>query len=232
MHAHPVPSGIVAAAAAAGLPVVCEKPLALTWVEAEAMAATCADAGVALFPAHVVRYFPPYFAAAQAVGSGRIGRLTGLRLSRRSAAPERAWFADRARSGGIVMDQLIHDIDYARWVAGEVVTAYASIEDGALPAQQRASVTLTHAGGAVSRLTGEWGGPDVAFATSFVLTGTHGTIGDRSGGEDTDDTGDTDGGAADVAGGSVLPPGRATTLRTWPRPPSSSLRCAAARRPG
>ena len=212
----PTPShpGIVAAAAAAGLPVVCEKPLALTRVEAEAMAATCADAGVALFPAHVVRYFPAYLAAAQAVGSGRIGRLTELRLSRRSAAPERPWFADRARSGGIVMDQLIHDIDYSRWVAGDVVTAQASIEDGPLRPQQRAVVTLHHAGGAVSHLAGEWGGPDVAFATTFVLTGTHGTIGDRSGGEDTGDTdhtgdtrdtGDTAGGAADGEGGGVLP---------------------------
>ena len=67
-------------------------------------------------------------------------------------------------------------------------------------------MTLTHAGGAVSRLTGEWGGPDVAFATSFVLTGTHGTIGDRSGGEDTRRHGRRpSGGAADVEGGSVLP---------------------------
>jgi myo-inositol 2-dehydrogenase/D-chiro-inositol 1-dehydrogenase len=72
-------------------------------------------------------------------------------------------------------------------------------------------VTLHHAGGAVSHLAGEWGGPDVAFATAFVLTGTRGTIGDRSDGEDTgdaddtDDTGDSAGGAADGEGGGVLP---------------------------
>lgn len=178
----PTPSHpeIVVAAAAAGRQVVCEKPLALTAVGAQAMADRCAAAGVKLYPAHVVRYESDYVAAKAAVEAGDIGRLTLLRLSRRSAAPRRQWFADRERSGGVIMDQLIHDIDYARWVAGEVVSVRASVVFGRTEPEQRASVELTHATGAVSQLTGEWGGPELAFAATFSLTGTSGTITDAS----------------------------------------------------
>ncbi len=205
----PTPShpGIVAAAAAAGLPVVCEKPLALTWVEAEAMAAACADAGVALFPAHVVRYFPAYFAAAEAVGSGRIGRLTELRLSRRSAAPERAWFADRARSGGIVMDQLIHDIDYSRWVAGDVVTARHRSRTARSGLSNGPSVTLHHAGGAVSHLDRGVGWPRRRVRDD--IRADRNTRDDRRsiwwGGHRRHGRHRRSGGAADGEGGGVLP---------------------------
>jgi myo-inositol 2-dehydrogenase/D-chiro-inositol 1-dehydrogenase len=183
----PTPShpGIAAAAAAAGRPIVCEKPLARTAVEARAMVTSCAEAGVALYPAHVVRYFPEYAAAQRSVVAGDIGTPTRLILSRRSAAPDRAWFADPARSGGVVLDQLIHDLDYARWVAGEVVTVRARIVNGRRAPEQRASVQLIHAGGAVSELTGEWGGPEVAFAASFTVVGTTGEIGSAPAGAGT-----------------------------------------------
>lgn len=176
----PTPShpDIVAAATVAERQVVCEKPLALTASEARAMVDACAAAGVELYPAHVVRYEWEYVAAKGAVDSGEIGELTGLHLSRRSAAPRREWFADRSRSGGVIMDQMIHDIDYARWVAGDVVSVRARVVPGAVEAEQHASVELTHAGGAVSHLSGEWGGPELAFAASFSLTGTAGTITD------------------------------------------------------
>ena len=176
----PSHSGIVAAAAAAGRHVVCEKPLALTSGDAAAAAAACADAGVRLYPAHVVRYFPEYFAAKSAVDAGAIGTPTALRLSRRSAAPLRPWFADRTQSGGVVMDQMIHDIDYARWIAGDVIGVEATTADGPMAPQQRASVVLTHAGGAISHLSGEWGPSEVAFATSFSLVGTRGTVTDAA----------------------------------------------------
>ena len=54
------PSRNGAAAAAAGKHIICEKPLARTLAQAQDMIRVCRAAGVKLFVAHVVRFFPEY----------------------------------------------------------------------------------------------------------------------------------------------------------------------------
>jgi predicted dehydrogenase len=88
---------VVERAAAAGRHVVCEKPLARSIEDGEQMLAACARASVRLFVAHVVRYFPEYAAAHEAVRSGEIGKPGVLRLKRASFRPRHAeghWFFD------------------------------------------------------------------------------------------------------------------------------------------
>lgn len=182
----PTPSHreLALAAIAAGRPVVCEKPLALTTEDAALLARTAEAAGVPLFPAHVVRYFPAYAAAAGAVAAGRIGTPSALRFTRGGAYPVWApWFADPALSGGILVDQMIHDMDFARLLAGEVVRVHARVRvgrftDGHGPGHPTASGTalLTHASGAVSRLLGVWGRPGLAFRTTFRVSGPDGVL--------------------------------------------------------
>jgi predicted dehydrogenase len=113
---------VVEATAAAGRPVICEKPLARTVEDGEAMIAACRAAGVPLFVAHVVRYINEYVAAKEAVEAGRVGRLAVVRLRRESSRPNKPadhWFFDPGKSGGMMMDLLVHDYDYARYLAGD-----------------------------------------------------------------------------------------------------------------
>ena len=166
---------IVLSAAAAGRHVICEKPLALSHRLADGMIRACADAGVHLYPGQVVRYFGEYAAARRGVLAGRIGTPAVLRLSRRSAAPGQAWFADETLSGGILVDQMIHDVDYARWIAGEVATADARRVPGP-GGTVTAYAVLRHTSGALSHLVGSWAGPDEVFATSFSLAGSAGLL--------------------------------------------------------
>jgi len=198
---------IVHAAAAAGRHVICEKPLALTHGSAEGMIAACTDAGVQLHPAQVVRYFGEYAAAERLVRAGRIGTPAVLRLSRRSAAPVAAWFADPTLSGGIMVDQMIHDFDYARWIAGEVDCAYARTVPG-LRGALTAFVVLRHSSGALSHLVGAWAGPDEVFATSFSLAGSAGLLRHSSAAS----TAVTWTGVTDARAGEVIPGG--TTQRS------------------
>lgn len=167
------------AAIAAGKDVLCEKPLAENTRRAAAMANAAAAAGVTLFPAHVVRYFPEYVAAKDRLESAGApaGQLT---LSRSSAAPAAgSWFFDEARGGGIIADQMIHDLDQARWLAGEVVRVEASqtpaTVDGVVPRPVTAQVTLTHVSGAVSRVSGEWGADGLPFSTHIRVEDAHGS---------------------------------------------------------
>ncbi|MYW63375.1 Gfo/Idh/MocA family oxidoreductase [Streptomyces sp. SID8379] len=169
-------------AIAAGKHVVCEKPLALTVAEAREMAAAAEAAGVLLFPAHVVRYFPAYAALAESVAAGGIGDPAVLRFTRSGCFPVWApWFADPSLSGGILVDQMIHDLDFARLLAGEVVRVHAQVRGHQGPGAQPGDVTtgtavLTHASGAVSHVLGVWGPPDLRFRTTFRVAGPDGIL--------------------------------------------------------
>ncbi|SDS51398.1 Gfo/Idh/MocA family protein [Jiangella sp. DSM 45060] len=170
-HTH---AEIVRAAAAAGCDVVCEKPLALTSELATQLIADCESAGVGLYPAHVVRYFPEYAVMQRHVAAGGVGRIAVQRFSRSGARPRAAWFADAALSGGIVMDQMIHDLDLARWTAGPVRQVFArSVETDEVVSAQ---VVLTHENEALSYVSGAWMPPGSRFRTWFEVAGSDGLV--------------------------------------------------------
>jgi predicted dehydrogenase len=165
------------AAAAAGKPTICEKPLVLSSVEGKALIDVFEAADIPLFVAHVLRFGAPYSTLRAAVTAGCVGVPAVLRLSRLSFAPKRnagSWFADPAKSGGIEFDLMIHDLDYARWVAGDVVSVYSK---SARSGHGHAIIILTHESGAVSHIEGSWANPAPVFRELAEITGSDGVIG-------------------------------------------------------
>ncbi|MGY2893979.1 Gfo/Idh/MocA family protein [Deinococcus sp. UYEF24] len=161
------------AAASAGRHVLCEKPAALTLEDAVSMRDACERAGVRLFVAHVLRFFPQYRAARDRVVAGEIGSPRVLRLSRVGTPPTSgSWLLDEAQSGGVPLDLMLHDLDYARWIAGEVASVYAvqSRQEGKVMVQ----ATLQHTDGAISLIEAGWAAPAGIFRTSFDIAGTTG----------------------------------------------------------
>jgi D-xylose 1-dehydrogenase (NADP+, D-xylono-1,5-lactone-forming) len=81
----PLPNSLhrewVERAAEAGKHVLCEKPLAPTAADAEAMAAVCAGAGVTLVEAYMTPFHPRAEASAALVASGRLGALRFARAA-------------------------------------------------------------------------------------------------------------------------------------------------------
>lgn len=164
------------AAAAAGRPTLCEKPLSLEVAEALRVVAAFERAGVTLQVAHVVRFFPEYVAAREAVVRGEVGDPAVLRLSRLTFAPDRgpgSWFADERRSGGLFFDLMIHDLDVARWIGGDVTTVYARASGGP---RSHGIAVLTHASGAISHVEASWAEPAPVFRTRLEIAGAHGII--------------------------------------------------------
>lgn len=175
----PTPSHpeIVRAALDAGCDVICEKPLARTPSAARELVEHARRTGRRLLPAHVVRYFPQYAVAREAIRAGRLGRLAVLRFERTGTLPPVPWFSDEEASGGIVMDQMIHDIDQALWLAGPVTSVYAVQQVAGGDAGIRtAHAVLTHADGAITHCRGLWGAPGTAFRYTFSLAGDAGKI--------------------------------------------------------
>jgi predicted dehydrogenase len=171
---------IVMAAARAGKHVVCEKPLARTLEQGRAMVAACRAAGVKLLVGHVVRFFPEYERAKKAVDDGLVGRPAVLRFARCVSQPrlkEDNWFLDYGRSGGPILDLMIHDFDIARWVAGDVIRVYARSLNALRPEAgvDHALAILTHASGAITHVEGSWAYPPT-FYTAFEIAGSEGLL--------------------------------------------------------
>lgn len=168
----------IEAAAAAGKHVLSEKPLGRSSAEARAAIDACTSAGVQLYPAHVVRFFSEYETMHREVAAGTIGEIAVQRFTRTGSRPEQAWYHDDKQSGGIILDQMIHDLDFARWNAGEVTTAFARLSRNGegLGAVTNAHVILTHAGGAISYVGGTWARSGTTFRTTFEIAGTGGIL--------------------------------------------------------
>ncbi|MFJ5779855.1 Gfo/Idh/MocA family protein [Streptomyces sp. NPDC093094] len=166
----------------AGAHVVCEKPLALTAEDACAIALAARQSGRRLLPAHVVRYFPAYARARQTIREGSLGRIAVARFTRSGRYPTWSpWFADAAQSGGILTDQMLHDIDIARWLFGDVVRIHATQGGHHAALAHRSpvaagSATLTHASGVISQVQGLWGPPSTQFRYTFHIAGSNGTL--------------------------------------------------------
>jgi myo-inositol 2-dehydrogenase/D-chiro-inositol 1-dehydrogenase len=167
---------VVEAAAAAGRHVVCEKPLARTAEESARMISACERAGVRLFPAHVVRYIDPYVAAWRELERGAIGTLSIAHLARSGPRPTwSAWFRERDRSGGLLMDLMIHEYDIAQWLAGPVARVWARAAGGP-EGKEIGIAVLTHASGAISHVEGVWDEPGSPLSSSFQLFGDDGYL--------------------------------------------------------
>ena len=157
----------------AGKHVLCEKPLALTVADCDALDAASEAAGRILTVGHVVRFFPEYAAARQQVIAGTIGNPAVARTHRAGAFPKVAWFADEARSGGVLFDLLIHDLDWLLWTLGPVERVYARL--ARVENLEYAAVTLRHVSGAISQADGTWGYP-AGFSASFEIAGDSGLL--------------------------------------------------------
>jgi len=150
-------------AADAGVDVLCEKPLAPTVEDAQAIADACDDAGVHLGVALPLRFSQPLRNAHDALEVGQLGDLQFLSGTNRGQMPG-GWFADPERSGGgAVMDHSVHILDVVRWLTGEdVAEVYA--ETGTrfhdIPVEDVNLLSMELTDGTQFTLDGSWSKPD------------------------------------------------------------------------
>lgn len=122
---------LVEMAARAGKHVLCEKPLATTIADGEAMIAACRSAGVQLMTAFPCRYSPVMQRMKATIENGSAGKVLAFRGTNRGRNPG-GWFVDKTLSGGGAMiDHTVHVTDLMRWLLqDEVKDVYAEISNG------------------------------------------------------------------------------------------------------
>jgi predicted dehydrogenase len=149
---------MVVAAARAGRNIMCEKPMSLTIKSCDRMIKAVEKAGVAFMTGQVIRFWPEYQVVKEILDSGIYGRIEWLSARRLSPPPTWAWqgwLLDPARSGGAVLDLVIHDLDYIQWLLGlpkRVLAVGAAGPHGGLDSVM--TVAWEHASGAKSAVEG------------------------------------------------------------------------------
>ncbi len=116
---------LVAQAAARGLPVICQKPLAPDLATARRMVETCATAGVPLWVHENWRWQTPLRAVATALASGAIGRVFRARVDFITGFPvfaNQPFLAELEQF--ILTDMGSHLLDVARFLFGEMTRVY------------------------------------------------------------------------------------------------------------
>lgn len=116
---------LILAAQRAGLPTFCEKPVAGTLEETDAVLAALEGSIVPLHIGFQRRFDAGYQAVREAVADGRLGWTHTLRACTSDPTPPHPGYIPG--SGGIFRDCSVHDYDIIRWVTGrEVTEVYAT----------------------------------------------------------------------------------------------------------
>ena len=169
-------------AAKAGKHVFCEKPIARTIPDAMAMIDAVKSAKVKFMVGQVLRFFPEFATAKQLIDQGKIGKPGVIRLSRLSYFPQGVndWMADVDKSGGAILETIIHDFDWLNWCCGEPKRVFArGLVYDQVYHQNRldyALVIIRYKSGVIAHVEGSWAQPRGYFSAKLEATGTKGQI--------------------------------------------------------
>lgn len=159
---HPTHEAVVLQAAAAGVHVLCEKPIAAGLGSAVRMVEACDDAGVTLGVLFQRRFWPAAQRIRAAIDDGTLGRPVmgqcSVMLHREPEYYSRdSWRGTWANDGGgVLMTQAIHYIDLLQWFMGDVAEVYGKINTYKhgehIEVEDSATAVITFTSGAMATL--------------------------------------------------------------------------------
>lgn len=161
------------AAMQTGKHVYCEKPMGLTADECDRMISQARQHGRILMVGQVLRFWPAYLHLKQFVSEGKYGRIQSATFARRAGIPDWSkWLTDNSRSGGAILDMLIHDLDQVLWQFGPPARVAAK----SLGEIDTVSATLLYPNGPEVRVQGGWFAAGTPFAMGFHVRAEKGEL--------------------------------------------------------
>jgi UDP-N-acetylglucosamine 3-dehydrogenase len=158
--------------------IFCEKPLALNEQTADGVRNCLTGYEQVVTVGQVLRFFWEYSTLRQMVTAGDVGQVGTIRLSRCVGFPGAgSWFAQAEKSGGVILDLLIHDLDFLRWTFGEAKTIYAkSASEKLADGLDYALVSIQLQSDAIAHLEGSWAHPVGSFHQTVEICGSRGML--------------------------------------------------------
>jgi 1,5-anhydro-D-fructose reductase (1,5-anhydro-D-mannitol-forming) len=191
---------LVERAAAAGVHVLCEKPLATTWEDGLAIRDAVERAGVLLMVAFPVRFASAFAKLRATHDAGALGQLFSVRGANNGMLPlSRDWFTDPALSGGgALADHVVHIADLLEALTGSAPRTVTAVTNRVLHAERagvRSSadptggapagaetgglVSITYEDGLIAAIDCSWSMPDTSAVwggLTLDVAGTGGTV--------------------------------------------------------
>jgi predicted dehydrogenase len=145
-----------------GVHAYVEKPIASRSDGIAELLAAADRAGLTVAVGYNLRFHPAIAAIRDAVAGGRVGRLLSVRAEVGQYLPDwhpnddyRRSYAARSELGGGALLTLSHELDYVRWIAGEVVEVHGlakRVSTLELDVDDVVELVVWHAGGTLSSI--------------------------------------------------------------------------------
>lgn len=115
-------AAVTTACLSAGLAVFCEKPIAISIEDADAMLETARATGARLYVGHNMRHMPVITTMRDLIQAGRIGEVKAVWVRHFVGNGGdwyfKDWHAERSRVNSLLLQKGAHDIDVIHWLAG------------------------------------------------------------------------------------------------------------------
>lgn len=159
------------AAARVGAHVLCEKPMAPSVADCDAMVEACAAAGVKLMVAQKKR-FHPLVQRVKTLSETELGPVRWAVAKYALGKVPKDWFWDEEDGGGPLLENSIHTVDMLRYLMGEVETVYAEgdtlFNPDRKPQLDVATYTFRFANGSIAAV-GSGQASEWAFANEYFF---------------------------------------------------------------
>lgn len=143
---------LATAALARGIPVLVEKPMAMTAAEAQSLVEAEKRGAGFVLPGHVLRFSGPHRQIADIIGAGEIGRVLSLSARRYRDDSHAVRYPDIDP----IMMTMIHDIDLALWLSGALADEVLALRNPAGSQRSQTLVTARDRNGAQWSLMTAW----------------------------------------------------------------------------
>ncbi len=168
-----------------GIPVIIEKPMAMSMADAEEIIRRSKEKGVKVSACHQNRFNVAVQKMRSALEQGRFGRLSHgsihVRWNRNKSYYDQApWRGTWAEDGGTLMNQCIHGIDLLRWTFGdEVEEVYGltrQVQHPYLEAEDVGMAVVKFKNGAIATIEGTVNVYPKNLEETLYIFGENGTV--------------------------------------------------------
>lgn len=106
--------------------VFLEKPIAFTMEAAKRMIGSAVENGVRLMVGQVLRFCPEFIRIKELYDNGTLGDISHIYAARLRQMPAEDWYCDPQKSGGTLLNLMLHDIDLLHYLLGKPASVYCT----------------------------------------------------------------------------------------------------------